>query len=175
MKLKSQAIYFLFVRYLFLVLIAINNLWLFYAIFTPLTVYPVFSILSLFFSASLSGTVISFSNFSINLVEACIAGSAYYLLLVLNLSTPMPMKKRFFSFIFSFISLLVVNIIRILFFSFLFVSAFSLFNLTHLIFWYFLSAIIVFLIWFVTIKLFEIKEIPVYSDVKFLLKDIKKR
>lgn len=167
-KINKKIIY-LILRYLILILIGIF-LQIFYIIFTPLTIYPVFFTLKFFFNPSLTGTTIILKNHSIRLVEACIAGSAYYLLLMLNLMTPIPLKKRILSIIFSFLSFLIINIIRIFFFSILFVKAFSLFSLTHLTFWYFLSAIIVFLIWFAEIKIFRINKIPVYSDLKFLWK-----
>jgi len=173
-KEEKKKIYYPVLRYLILVSSALGNLWLFYFIFTPLTIYPVFFLLKLFFSASLSGTIISFNNVSINLVKACIAGSAYYLLLILNLTTPISIKKRIYALIFSFISFLIINIIRIFLFSLLLENSFSLFNLTHLFVWYGLSSFIVLAIWIFTIKIFDIKEIPVYSDLKFLYKLIKK-
>lgn len=174
MKKENGRAYYPIIRYLILLLIALPNLWLFYVIFTPLTLYPVFILLNIFFNVSLSGTTIMLTDFPIMLVKACIAGSAYYLLLILNLTTPMALKKRICSLIFSFFCFLIINIFRIFFFSILFIASFSLFNLTHLIFWYFLSSIIVFLIWLATIKIYKIKEIPVYEDVKFLYKKIKK-
>jgi exosortase/archaeosortase len=175
MKKKKGAIYFIFLRYFMSLIVAVPNLWLFYAIFTPLTVYPVYFLLSLFYKTQLSGTTIFIDGFSISLIKACIAGSAYYLLFVLNMTTPLPIKKRLGSLIFSFSAFFVINLLRILFFSLLLLSSFSLFNLTHLIFWYFLSSIIVFMIWFANIKLFEIKAIPVYSDLKFLYSKIRSR
>ncbi len=174
---KSTAkIYLLFLRYLILVPLAIPNLWIFYSIFTPLTIYPVYFFLKLFINVSLSGNILFFDSIpSVELVKACIAGSAYFLLLVLNFTTPMNYKKRAKALLFSFSVFLLVNILRIIIFSFLLIESFSLFNLTHLIFWYFLSIVIVFAIWFLTIRLFKIKEIPVYSDLIFLYKNMKKK
>lgn len=165
----------LILRYLVLLFATLGNLWIFYALFTPLTVYPVYFLIKLFFPVSFSGvTLIIDNSATIELVKACIAGSAYYLLLILNLTTPMKIKKRLSSLAFLFSSFLIINILRIFFFSLLFFQSFSLFNLTHLIFWYFLSSILVFLIWFVNIRIFKIKEIPVYTDLKFLYKKIKR-
>ena len=174
---KSTAkIYLLFLRYLILVPLAIPNLWIFYSIFTPLTIYPVYFFLKLFINVSLSGnTFLLNSSISIELVKACIAGSAYFLLLVLNFTTPMNYKKRAKALLFSFFAFLLANVLRIFIFSFILIESFSLFNLTHLIFWYFLSIVIVFAIWLLTIKLFKIKEIPVYSDLIFLYKNIRKK
>ena len=158
----------LFFRYLLLILASFNNLAIFYTIFTPLTIYPVYFLLNLISPTTLSGTALFFKGFQIKIVEACVAGSAYYLLLILNLTTPMPFKKRIYSIFFLFFSFLLINITRIFAFSILLTKSFSLFKFTHLLFWYFLSGIFVFLIWFFNTKLFKIKEIPIYSDIKKL-------
>lgn len=157
-------------RYLLLLLVAIPNFYIIYKIFTPLTIYPAFFLLKLFFNVSLSGTNLAFNNYLIQLVPACIAGSAYYLLLILNLATPMQIKTRVKSLLFLLLTFLAINIIRIFFFSVLFVKSFSLFNLIHMIFWYIISVAIVFLIWYANIKIFRIKDIPVYTDVRNLIK-----
>ena len=176
---KKQARKFLdiAIRYLILIAVGIPNLWLFYLIFTPLTIYPVFFLLSLFFNATLAGNRILLDNiFSIDIIETCVAGSAYYLLLILNLAIPMEIKKRVKMLLFSFLSLLALNILRIFFLSLLFVSGASSFDITHKLFWYLLSTIFVIGIWFAGIKIFKIKEVPFYSDLKNagFLKKIKK-
>jgi exosortase/archaeosortase family protein len=175
MKKKSQGILDLFLRYIILILVAIPNLWLFYFIFTPLTVYPVNFLLSLSFNSSINGNTITLlDNFSIHLIPACIAGSAYYLLLVINLVTPkINFKKRIGLILFSFTPLLILNIFRIFILSLMFVSGSTLFDATHKLFWYLLSTLFVVGIWFTEVKLFKIKEIPFYSDLKFLYKKIK--
>ncbi len=169
MSKESSRILFLASRYLILVVLGLN-LWLFYYLLTPITVYSSFYLIKLFTQASLSGTTITISSFSIKLVSACIAGSAFYLLLILNLTCKMKPLVRIKSLVFSLALLLIINILRIVIFSLLFISSFSLFNTLHLLVWYFLSAVIVVLIWLLTVKLFRIKEIPVYSDLKFLYK-----
>ncbi len=174
MKQKQKRIYSIFFRYIILIFLAFKDLWIFYFIFTHLTIYPVLFLLNLFSNAYLSGNAIIFNNSSIKLVEACIAGAAYYLLTILNLTTPMNIKKRVLSLIFSFVSFLIINILRIFVFSILFSASFSLFSSIHLFFWYVLSSIIVFLIWLLEIKIFKIKEIPVYSDLKLIYSKIKK-
>ncbi|MEK6848389.1 MAG: pacearchaeosortase [Nanoarchaeota archaeon] len=157
-------IYPILARYLISALLALNNLAVFYLIFTPLTIYPVYFILSLFFPVEIIGKNLLINDYSIELIDACIAGSAYYLLTILNLATPMKFKTRIYSLIFSFSLFLLINVLRISFFSYLFISGFSLFNLFHLIFWYALSILFVVGIWLLTIKLFKINKIPVYTD-----------
>ncbi|MEM3091090.1 MAG: pacearchaeosortase [Candidatus Pacearchaeota archaeon] len=160
-------------RYLILLIFAISNLAIFYIIFTPLTAYPVYWILGLFFdTALLSNTIIIINNsFSIELIEACIAGSAYYFLLILNLSTPkIKLKTRIYGVIFSFLVFLILNILRISILSLIAISGSSFFDITHKIFWYLVSTILVVGIWFLEVKIFKIKEIPFYSDLKTIYK-----
>lgn len=180
MKNTDKTILGLFARYLFLVLVAFPSFWIFYFIFTPLTVYPVHFLLNLFFNASLfSQTIIIVSQkISIELIEACIAGSAYYLLLILNLSTPgIKAKTRIYITLLSFSSFLIVNVLRIFLLSILAISKSSLFGIAHIVFWYLLSTIFIVGIWFAQVKIFKIKNIPLYTDMKFLYSQsiIKKR
>lgn len=168
---KSKLI--IFIRYL--VLLTLILLYpIIYKIFTPLTIYPTLTLLKLFFSnVSLSqNTVIINFQTPIEIIPACIAASAYLLLLILNLTTPMALKKRIYTLLFSFIALLILNILRISLFSVLTYQNFSLFDITHKLSWYFLSTLFVIGIWFLTIKIFKIKQVPIYSDTKYLLKNI---
>ena len=78
--------------------------------------------------------------------------------------------------LFTFLSLLVLNILRIFFLSLVFVLGASLFDITHELFWYLGSTIFVVGIWFAGVKIFKVKEIPFYSDLKNtgILKYLKK-
>jgi len=170
MKTISKRFIDIFLRYLILILIALPNLWFFYFIFTPLTFYPVYFLINLFFNSSLTGNTITITNcFPIEIIKACVAGSAYYLLLILNLSTPkIKIKKRLQMAILAFASLLIINILRIFLLSMIFISGSSLFEITHKLFWYLGSVIFVAGIWFIEVKYFKIKKIPFYSDIKLL-------
>ena len=173
MKKSKENISDIVLRYFILILAAIPNLWLFYAIFTSLTVYPVYWLLGIFYDASLLNNNIILLNqaISIELIEACIAGSAYYLLLILNLSTPnIKTKKRVKILLVAFASFLIVNILRIFALSLVAASGSSFFDITHKIFWYSLSTIFVVAIWFAEVRAFKIKNIPFFSDIKFLYK-----
>ena len=162
----------IFIRYLIMVVLALENFWLFYLVFTPLTIYPVYFIMSLFFDTILIGNVMIINNeIPIELIKACIAGSAYYLLFVLNLSTPkINIGKRIKMLLLAFSALLAFNIFRIVLLSTIFLEGFSIFVIAHQFFWYFISTIFVVLIWFSEVKIFKIKEMPFYSDFKFLHK-----
>jgi exosortase/archaeosortase family protein len=163
-----KQLYNLLIRYLILIIVALPNLWIFYSIFTPLTIYPSYFILSLFMEATLLDNILILEGLTINIVEACIAGAAYYLLLILNLTTPMSIKKRILSILTSFALFLAINIIRISVSSVLALRHPSIFGITHMFVWYFLSGVIVFLVWIFTIKIFKIRDIPVYTDIIYL-------
>lgn len=173
MRKLSKPFLDIILRYIILVLAAIPNFWIFYFVFTPLTIYPTFWILGLFFEAILIKNVIIINNeVPIEIIKACIAGSAYYLLLILNLSTPkIKIKQRINLILLSFLALLIFNILRIVFLSVIFLEGFPGFVITHKFFWYFMSTIFVVIIWFTEVKIFKIKEIPFYSDFKFLYKN----
>lgn len=176
MKKEMKPVLDVILRYLILILVGFTNSWIFYLAFTLITIYPVYFLLGLFFNPSLVSNVILVNNIPIEIIGSCIAGSAYYLLLILNLATPgIKIKKRIGVFFFSFLSLLALNILRIFILSMMLVSGFSFFDITHKLFWYIGSTIFVVGIWFLSVKLFKIKEIPFYSDIMFLIKNSKQK
>ncbi|MEK6894058.1 MAG: pacearchaeosortase [Nanoarchaeota archaeon] len=183
-------------RYILLLLFGLGNLLIFYLIFTPLTIYPVFWLIGLSGDASLlqgthtntcdffegtfleniacMNTTIFFKEFFASIIPACVAGSAYYLLLILNLSTPMPLNKRIKSIIFLFSLFLILNVARIFAFAMFFASKnYEIFNIAHEASWYFGSTVLVIVLWFSNVLIFKVNEIPIYSDIKSLIKNIK--
>jgi exosortase/archaeosortase family protein len=174
-SLSSVSIPDLAIRYLAVLCLGLNSLVLIYSLFTPLTLYPVYFILNLFYNVSLSGTSILIGSTKIEIIKACIAGSAIYLLIILNLLTKMNLAKRLVSLVYSLACLLSLNIARIVILSVMLVNDFAFFDITHKLFWYVLSTIFVVAIWFSEVKLFSIKNIPVYSDMKGIVKLIKKK
>lgn len=163
-------------RYSILIIVALFNLWIFYTIFTPLTIYPSYFLIKLFFNTTISGNVLILNNsIFIDLIKACIAGSAYYLLFILNMSIPnVKLKKRISMIVFSFLTLLILNILRIVFLIIVYMQKNSAFDLTHEIVWYVFGTLFVVGIWFAEVKIYNIKEIPIYSDIKYLINKIKK-
>ncbi len=165
-------------RYSIILLASFPLFSLFYIIIAPLTIYLVYFLLNLFYSNThnislISDTIFIGSN-QIQIIPACIAGLAYYLLFVLNISTPnIKLNKRIKMIFFSFLLLLIINITRIFILSIMIINNYSSFEIIHKILWYSLSAVFVVLIWFYVIKIFNIKQIPIYSDIKYLLKQIK--
>ncbi len=166
--------YDILLRYIIL-LALMFTLPLIYKIFLPLTLYPVAGLFKFFYQVSIRADIIIISlQTPIRIVSACIAGSAYLLLLILNLSVPMKTKQRIYSIALSFIILLVLNILRIFILGILYHNNFKFFDFTHKLFWYVLSTVFVIGIWFLIVKIFSIKEIPVYTDIKYLAKNMKK-
>lgn len=165
---------YLFLRYMLITLIGLIGINTIYLIFTPLTVYPVLGILKFFYSSiTLENNTFVLGDYIINIIPACIAGAAYYLLIILNLATPMQAKNRTKSLVFILLSFLVLNITRLLFFSALFFAGYRYFDIAHKIVWFLGSTLLVVIIWFVNITLFKIKAIPAYTDLKNLVKLIK--
>lgn len=167
------------IRYL-TVLGILLSLSIIYLITTPLTVYPVSFLLKIFVKVILvsnSGNpnyiLILGDKTLIEIVPACIAGSAYLLLLILNLTVPMEKKKRIYSIILSVLILLALNILRITLLSLLYHYNMPFVDFTHKFFWYGLSTVFVVGLWFLVVKIFKIKEIPVYSDIRFMYSQIK--
>ena len=170
---KQKEIFYLLFRYFILIILSLDNLYLFYFIFTPLTVYPVSWILNLFYDSYLiNNSMIYFNGLILNIIPACVAGAAYYLLLALNLTTSIEIKKRIKSILFLFASFLVLNIIRMIIFSILYINGFEYFNIAHKTIWYVGSTIMLAGIWFINVWLFNIKKIPVYSDIKRIIENV---
>jgi len=174
---KKISIKNLLPRYLILLIVAFLGLEIFYFVFSPLTVYPVFLILGLFFKTTLlSESTILIPGNEIELIGACIAGSAYSLLLILNLATPdIKIKQRLQLLGYSFVAILSLNILRIFLLSVLATKSIFYFNLVHMFFWYVLSIVFVVAIWIYLTKKFKIKKIPFYSDIKSLHKLTKRK
>lgn len=165
----------LFIRYIFVALLSLNGLVLFYFILTPLTSKVVFTMLDIFYNISyISETSILIANYSIiHLIPACIAGAAYFLLLALNFSVPLETKKRIESLIFLLGGFFIINVARIIIFAFLYLSGFKYFDLAHELSWNFLSTLLIVLIWFTNVRIFNIDSLPIYSDFKYILRSMK--
>jgi exosortase/archaeosortase family protein len=170
---KNFKIFDLFFRYLILLVLSIGNLYLIYLIFTPITTYLVYSFLKIFYPIILSNNTLTYGNKIIEIIPACVAGSAIYFLFILNLTTSLTKKQRVYSLIYSLSLFITFNILRIIILSILFINSVYSFEILHTFFWYFLSTFFVVFIWFSGVKIFKIKQIPIYSDIKFLIKQIK--
>jgi len=164
-------------RYGFILIIALIFFYseFFYKLLLLPTLYSVKFLLGFFYEVSFSGSLIFVDSLAIEIIPACVAVSAYLLLLILNITTPMNIKKRTFSIIFSIFALFIINVLRIFAFSLLLVSNYAYYDILHKIFWYFLSTLFVVGIWFISTFLFKIKSIPAYSDISCLVGLIKNK
>lgn len=165
----------LVLRYGILLILPLFDFALFYFLFTPLTVEPVFALTKLFYPEAvlLGSSTIFFQGEYAQIIPACIAGAAYYLLLILNLTTPMRAAQRVKSLLFLILSFLVLNILRILFFMYWFASGFNYFDIAHQAAWYFGSTVMIVIVWFANVLLFRIQAIPVYTDIAEIVKDLR--
>ncbi len=145
-------------------------------ILTPLTIYTSFLILSAY-NPILSGNFLIINNIKFEFVEACIVTYAYYFFWVLVLLTKeIRLKIRFEMLFFGFILIFLMNVFRIGLVIYLGIShGFFWFNLVHLIFWKFIMGVYVALIWIFLIKVYSIKSVPIWDDLKFLYKDCFKK
>jgi|SRR3989344_2804920 len=143
-------------------------------ILTPLTLYPTYFLL-ISYKPLLQNTSIIINSTTLTITESCLAILAYLLLLALVILTPkLPPKTRLKIFFLGSLIILTANIIRILILSLLIIHKnINLFLTLHLFIWQFLSSIFVFLIWIFLTKLYKIKTIPIYTDIKYLIKHIK--
>jgi exosortase/archaeosortase family protein len=172
-KFKVSVLFNIFIRYFILASLSFSNLWIFYFMFTPLTLYAVYFLLHLVYYqiSIINSTILISGNFPIDIIGACVAGSAYYLLLILNLSIPkIKIADRIKLFLFSFLSLFIINILRIFILSIIYVNGVSWFDTAHILLWYLGSIVFVVGIWFAGIKILKVKGIPFYSDLKYLFK-----
>jgi len=160
---------FIFLRYIILIIIGLLYVTLYKLLFY-VTIFPSYFLLKIFYEVSIEGYILNVVGTEVGVVSACVAGSAYYLLLILNLTTEMKTRKRLFSLLFSLVFLLIVNIIRISAFSMLLVEDFVYFDIIHSIFWHLMSVLLVIFIWFLTVWIFKIKNIPVYSDLRLFFR-----
>jgi exosortase/archaeosortase family protein len=169
---EEGEVFGLILRYMFLVIIAIPNLYLFYLIFTPLTLHLSKILFSIFFEVKALNNVLLIGEYAIVLIPACIAGSAYYLLTILNLSTKgIKLEKRIQILLTSYVLLLIFNSLRIFFLGILYINESITFDFFHKFLWYFVSILFVVFIWFFLVKLYSIKDIPFVSDIKYLFKN----
>ena len=164
----------LLIRIIILILITLFFNW-FYKLFYPPTIGISYVILKLF----LTDLQINFAERflyvgcggKLMFTAACIAGSAYYLWSLLVLSMKDLGKKAWKLWLYGVLLILGMNILRIIILILVLVNLGSnWFDLIHLAFWRFVAGIYVALVWIFLVNKLKIKSIPVYSDVKELLR-----
>ena len=163
----------MFVRYFALLLIGTGNLYIIYAILSPLTISVAMAVLSIFTNPVRIGNFIGLTGITIEIIPACVAGAAFYLLLILTLSVPnVKPVIRTKAIITAIAILFILNITRILVLIPLVKSIH--FQAIHWVIWHIVSTLFVVATWFAITAIYKIKSIPIYTDIKYLIKSIKK-
>jgi len=118
--------------------------------------------------------LITSSNY-IRFSEACAAVSAYFLLLLLIVLTKdIKLKTRIKMFLLGSGIILSVNLVRIvILIAVLETKGFNAFQQAHDILWIIFGSLLVALTWIFLIHHYKTKSIPIYSDLKYLLKQTK--
>ncbi len=118
--------------------------------------------------------IITADNY-IRFSQACAAISAYFLLLLLIILTKdIKLKTRIKMFLLGSAIILAINLIRILILiAVLETQGFDAFQQAHDVFWIIFGSLLVALTWIFLIKHYKIKSVPIYSDIKYLLKQTK--
>ncbi len=165
---ESKKIIGLFSRYIVIILAGLGNLYLFYKILTPITIVVLRWAISIFTTPVFTNNFIFIKGIAIiEIVPACIAGAAFYLLFILIFSSAdIEPIKRLYAAITAFAILFVLNILRILLL--IPMIRLSYFAVLHWTFWHLLSTVFVLAAWFAVVKIYKIKSIPGYSDLKYM-------
>ena len=145
---------------------------IFYFIFIPLTLWLSYFTLKIFYNPVIQESSIFIEGKQLIFVPACAALSAYILLALLILFTKnIEFKKGVKLFFIGGLLILIMNLIRIdLLIIVLIEKGVNYFETLHLFFWKIVSSIYVALVWIFLVYKFKIKEIPVYSDAKALIR-----
>lgn len=161
----------LFIRYSIALLVAAGS-GLFSFLFLPLTFFFSVLLLGLFYSFTVNGMTVFFEQVTFTFIPACAATLAYIFLLELILLTR---GISFFQgvklFLIGGAMIFFLNITRIIFLVFLYVEfGKNYFDLVHLFFWHFVSTVFVAVVWIFLVEKYKLKSIPIWSDVKEILK-----
>jgi len=113
-----------------------------------------------------------FGTTTINIVKYCVTSSAYYLLLILAIITKnIPIIKRVFMFLIGSLLIFIVNMARIIGLIIILLKSPESFYIAHTILFIIISTVYVLIIWIALSIMFKIKTIPIYSDLKDLIKN----
>lgn len=122
---------------------------------------------------SIKNSIEIFGTTYVDIVKYCVTSSAYYLLTIFTVITQgIPIIKRVAMFLIGAILIFLMNITRIIaLIIILLKQGPEVFEFAHAIFFMILSTVYVIVVWTLLSLIFKIKTIPLYSDVKDLLKN----
>ena len=148
-----------------------------YPFFYVLTFYPSVFLMGVFYDVSYSGNIIMIGGKLIEIIPECVGVLAYVLLSILILLTrDIKLRKGLKMFFFGSIFILLFNILRIVFLGYLFLNYDrNYFNSIHILLWMFMSGFYVGAVWIFLSWRFKIKNIPLVSDVSYLLNKIRSK
>ena len=139
---------------------------------TPLTMYLSYFLLRLFGeNIAVFPPFILINEILVKFIPACAAISAYYLLMLLVLLT-MDIKPlvRLKMFIIGSLLILLINTLRIILLLIILSHYnYNLFESVHMFFWTLIGSFFVALIWIFLVKKYNIKTVPIFSDLNYLL------
>ncbi len=153
-------------------LITVLSISLFTIILLPLTLYASYVLSLPFLSVSLSENTLIFDSGMFTFIPACAATLAYVLLLFLIfLTSEISFAKGIKMFFLGSAIIFIMNLIRILFLIYLYINfGGNYFESIHLILWHFVSTIFVAGVWIFLVEFYEIKSIPIVSDIKIIIR-----
>jgi len=112
---------------------------------------------------------------TVNVVKYCVTASAYYLLTLLCIITMgIALWKRVLMFLMGSALIFGMNIARIVILIIILLNSQEIFEPAHFIFGLLLSVGYVAAVWLLLSLLFKVKTFPIYSDIKFLMKEASK-
>lgn len=151
---------------------------IFYIIFTPLTVYPLYFFLKILNYAPILqqrvNPTIIVNNTALAIIPACVAGAAYALFVLLILLTKdIDFKKSIKIFLFGAFLILAMNVLRLMFLAIIFLNFDARwFDLIHLFLWKVVASAYVAFVWIFLIWKFKVKAIPIISDLGYLWENV---
>ena len=145
----------------------------FNAVLIPATVLAVAWLLP---GSSIAGNIILFQGFQSRIVEACVAGFAFYLIWVLMLLTKdVRLRDRVGIFVLGMVLMFSMNVIRILILIGIYINlGVDAFNSVHFLFWQVFSGVYVAIVWISLVSMFKLKGVPAWEDIKTLWGMIRK-
>ncbi|MEK6934322.1 MAG: pacearchaeosortase [Nanoarchaeota archaeon] len=164
----------LFIRYLFALFFVLLGFKIINTIIGPITFYLSYLTLIYFSPELVSSTSFIINQIKLTFIPACNATGAYVLLIILTLTTGLPLKKYFKLLLQGFFIIFIFNLIRIDLLIYLLINGYSnLFETLHLFIWKILSTIFVVILWIFLTRINKIENIPIYTDYKKILKILK--
>ena len=142
----------------------------FYSVIAPVTLHISYGLLKLFTHASILGNHVYVGTYTLEFVPACAAVAAYVLLAILILFTRgISFQRGMIMFFYGSALILLANILRIELLIYVLLNfGKNYFDTLHFTLWHVVSSAYVAGVWIFLVWRFKLKEIPVYSDMKYV-------